>query len=68
MNDFFTRLAARAVGTMPLVEPHLAPRFAPVKAPSTQADEVWWERMAELPAEDLPAEDLQTPAVEPAAR
>ena len=47
MNDFLTRLASKALGREPLVEPRLAPRFAALTTTAKDSDEAWWERLAE---------------------
>ncbi len=42
MSDFLTRLAERAMGVAPAVEPKLPRRFAPLPA-AVDADLRWWQ-------------------------
>lgn len=42
MSDFLTRLAERAMGVAPAVEPKLPRRFAPLP-PALDADLRWWQ-------------------------
>ncbi len=56
MDDFWTRLAARALAQAPSVRPRLAPRFAPLAAVGHDPDLAWWERAADHAAETTPRE------------
>lgn len=56
MSDFLTRLAERAMGVAPAVEPKLPRRFAPLP-PTVDADLRWWQEAVRLRAGATAAAD-----------
>lgn len=49
MSDFLTRLAERAMGIAPAVQPKLPRRFAALPAPA-DASQRWWQEAVRLRA------------------
>jgi hypothetical protein len=54
VSDFLTRLAERAMGVAPAVQPKLPRRFAPLPA-AVDTDLRWWQEAVRLRAGAEPA-------------
>lgn len=62
MSDFLTRLAERAMGIAPAVQPKLPRRFAPLPAPADDGQR-WWQEAVRLRAGAARAEQRAEGAV-----